>query len=109
MKAPTIEKTWGFERIIHNSTYCMKLLVYTRPIASSLHFHTKKCETFYIASGRFELEIDDNPKVTMLPGMAVTLVQGTRHRVRCLEPGTIVEASSYDDPADCVRLEPSET
>ncbi len=109
MKTQTIPKSWGFERIIHNSTYCMKLLVYERTIASSLHYHMGKHETFYVASGVFELEVNDNPKVTLRPGMSVSLVQGTRHRLRCLEPGIIVEASSHDDPEDCVRLEPSET
>jgi len=29
--------------------------------------------------------------------------------VRCVVPGVIVEASTHDDPDDCIRLVPSES
>jgi quercetin dioxygenase-like cupin family protein len=106
------EKSWGYEKLIHNGAYCMKLLVYMRPIASSLHFHTEKHESFYIASGRFEIEsgaCGQYISCVHKAGDHIVLPAGTVHRVRCLEPGTIVEASSHDDPQDCVRLEPSES
>jgi mannose-6-phosphate isomerase-like protein (cupin superfamily) len=111
--AVKIEKAWGYEQVIYNGAYCMKLLVYTRRIASSLHFHKGKHETFYVASGRFQIEIGlfgDLPiPRPMGPGDGVVLEPLTCHRVRCLEPGTIIEASTHDDPDDCVRLIPSET
>jgi quercetin dioxygenase-like cupin family protein len=104
-----IEKSWGYEKIIHNSRYCMKLLVYTKPIASSLHFHIEKHECFFIASGLFKIETDGGPPMTYEPGDHVEIPAGMKHRVRCVEPGCIVEASTYDDPQDCIRLEPSES
>jgi quercetin dioxygenase-like cupin family protein len=104
-----IEKSWGYEKIIYNGSYCMKLLVYLKPIASSLHFHVSKHESFYVASGQFKIDQGDGIRYTYGPGDHIVLTQGTKHRVRCIEPGTIVEASTHDDPADCVRLEPSET
>lgn len=104
-----IEKSWGFERLIHNGAYCMKLLVYTKRIASSLHYHVAKHESFYVASGKFVLENAMGPSQMMNPGDSVVLGPGAHHRLRCLEPGTIVEASTHDDPEDCVRLIPSES
>ena len=108
-------KTWGYEELVHNGDYCMKLLVYTRTIASSLHYHERKHETFYVASGQFQLEINELPygrvdrfHAVLMPGKTVVLPPNTVHRVRCIVPGVIVEASSHDDPNDCVRLEPSE-
>jgi mannose-6-phosphate isomerase-like protein (cupin superfamily) len=105
-----IEKSWGYEKIIENGQYCMKLLVYTRPIASSLHYHARKHETFYVASGKFRIEWGHKRIAwTFEEGDHLALPPGTPHRVRCLVPGVIVEASSHDDPQDCVRLEPSES
>ena len=117
MAVKVVGKSWGFEKIIHNGEegegpYCMKLLVYMKEIASSLHFHKAKHETFYVAHGVFELEtqVDHRIKVERLStGDSVVLPAGTIHRVRCLKIGTIVEASTHDDPEDCVRLEASET
>lgn len=105
--SPITEKSWGYEKVIVNDDYCMKLLVYLKPIASSLHFHRKKHETFYIASGRFQIDHGGTP-FTYLPGDHLNIPPGLQHRVRCLEPGVIVEASTHDDPDDCERLVPSE-
>ena len=120
-----IPKSWGRELILENGQYCMKLLEYTKPIASSLHYHNEKLESFYVASGRFEIEIgsyemgmSDEGYIVASPvqtiqnfsaGSFITLPPRTHHRVRCIEPGVIVEASTHDDPEDCVRLVPSET
>lgn len=104
-----VEKSWGYEHIIMNDGYCCKLLVYTRPgIASSLHYHERKHETFVVGSGVFEVEKHGEKRV-MNAGQAIIMAQGVHHRVRCIEPGFIVEASTHDDPNDCVRLVPSET
>lgn len=103
-----IEKNWGYEEIVHNDGYCMKLLVYTKRIASSLHYHLYKHETFYVASGSFQ--IDDGNKLYQMPtGWSVVLAPNTPHRVRCLEPGIIVEASTFASDNDCIRLIPSES
>lgn len=103
-----VHKTWGHEDVLHNGDYCCKLLVYTRRIASSLHYHARKHECFYVASGAFQIEVDDRPATHLYPGDHVVLAPRTLHRLRCLEPGTVVEASSFDDPEDCVRVVPSD-
>lgn len=111
-----VEKKWGREVILHNDTdYCCKLLVYEKQIASSQHYHKYKHETFTVLSGRFYIEWGTKKEPaslgarTFTAGAALVLEPGTVHRVRCLQaPGIIVEASSQDDPDDCVRLIPSE-
>ena len=103
-----VEKSWGYEEIIHNGDYCCKKLVYEIPIASSLHYHQHKHETFFVHSGKFKIEIDGGEPQDLAIGQAVILPPGTRHRIRCIEPGMILEASTFDNPFDCVRLIPSE-
>lgn len=115
MPALKIPKIWGREIILHNEGYCCKLLQYDGIRTSSKHYHEKKHETFVIADGLFEIEwFDlDNPnnrdQRQYGPGACLSLEPRTVHRVKCLTPngGTIIEASSKDDPDDCVRLEPS--
>lgn len=113
MSLPRIDKSWGYEELIYNDLYCAKLLVYTRRIASSLHYHEHKTETFIITRGQFEIEIGalDNPdrtKELYTAGDSITIPPLTPHRVRCIVQGTIVECSTKDDQDDCVRLVPSE-
>lgn len=114
MGPTTVEKKWGLERILHNDGYCCKLLVYQKQIASSKHYHEHKHETFVVLSGKFYVEfysLDDadvrGAKI-IVPGSCLILAPRTVHQLRCLEQGIIVEASSQDDPDDCVRLVPSE-
>lgn len=104
-----IEKSWGYEEIIHNGTYCCKKLVYTHPSTSSLHYHVEKHECFVVAAGLFKLQSGlvspayDEWRI-FGPGDFIVLSPGTPHRLRCIAPGFIVEASTHDDPNDCVRL-----
>jgi quercetin dioxygenase-like cupin family protein len=106
-----IEKSWGYEEIIENGFYCCKLLVYTKPIASSMHYHERKHETFVVQDGLFSLRVQPYSLEWrfMEQGDYVVLPPGTVHQLRCHSPGTIVEASTHDDPEDCIRLLPSET
>lgn len=101
------QKNWGHELLIHNKQYCCKLLVYEKNIASSLHYHERKHETFVVLSGEFIVSRIGHT-VQMGPGDKLVIPPMTPHRVRCVKPGTIVEASTYDDPSDCIRLSPSE-
>lgn len=110
-----IEKSWGYELILHNGDYCCKKLVYTKHIASSMHYHEKKHETFVVGAGSFMIETADTQKGRTtrsrlyVPGDFMILPPGATHRVRCIELGFLIEASTHDDPLDCVRLEASET
>jgi hypothetical protein len=110
-----VRKMWGREVILYNGAYCCKLLQYDGVRTSSEHYHENKHETFVIVKGVFEIEVyhKDTPehlnKYRMGPGAALILVPYTVHKVTCVskDGGWIAEASSHDDPADCVRLAPS--
>jgi len=110
-----IPKLWGREVLLVEEPYCVKILQYDGIRTSSLHYHETKHETFVILSGLFEIErysLDDpNDQETSRrgPGAALVLPPRTVHRVKCIHPegGAIVEASSKEDPDDCVRLAPS--
>jgi hypothetical protein len=110
-----VPKVWGREIILHNDVYCCKLLQYDGVRTSSQHYHEKKHETFVILKGFFELDwysLDDpavNGHQRMGPGGVLSLDPRTVHLVKCVTPtgGVIVEASTQDDPNDCVRLAPS--
>jgi mannose-6-phosphate isomerase-like protein (cupin superfamily) len=110
-----IPKMWGREIILHNAEYCCKLLQYDGVRTSSEHYHEKKHETFVIVKGYFEIERypKDQPypriKAVYGPGAAIVLPPGTVHKLTCMTPegGLIVEASTHDDPSDCVRIAPS--
>lgn len=118
----TIAKSWGREEIYSgrevNSPYCIKKLVYNHRIASSLHYHNYKHETFCVLKGMFSLEMgapgagkEGWSEVRRLKGGDVAVIpQRTRHRLRLLSkpPGVILECSTADDPEDCVRLAVSE-
>lgn len=108
-------KIWGHEIVLYNGAYCCKLLVYDAVRTSSQHYHEKKHETFVVIRGTFDIEwyMLDDPTTKGAqrfgPGAALVLEPRTVHLVKCLsrEGGTIVEASTHDDPDDCVRLKPS--
>ena len=108
-------KMWGHEILLHNDQYCAKLLVYDGVRTSSKHYHERKHETFVVVRGLFDIEwyMLDAPEAKGAkkfgPGAVLVLEPRTVHRVQCLSPdgGMIMEASTYDDPNDCVRLAPS--
>jgi hypothetical protein len=115
MPANRIPKIWGHEVVLHNEGYCAKLLVYDGIRTSSKHYHERKHETFVVVRGTFDIEwysLDDPTSKGAQkfgPGAALVLAPRTVHLVRCLskEGGVLAESSTHDDPADCVRLEPS--
>ena len=51
-----VQKGWGFEKIIvNNDKYCGKILYFVKGKRCSLHYHKLKQETFFIESGRLEI------------------------------------------------------
>ncbi|MDX6454858.1 MAG: mannose-6-phosphate isomerase [Gaiellaceae bacterium] len=107
-----VEKPWGWELIwAHADAYVGKILFVRSGHSLSLQFHRQKDESWYVESGRAELELGDagqsvlnNEVITA--GASFHFPAGTVHRVRALEDTTILEVSTpYLD--DVVRLEDS--
>ena len=105
-----VEKPWGYELIwALTDVYCGKLLVVNAGQALSMQFHREKDESWYVLSGRAEIEMaaagESVPASEVVtPGAAFRITPGTVHRVKALEDTTILEVSTPEID-DVVRLE----
>ena len=105
-----VDKPWGYEEhfAIVDGRYCGKVLYVDQGHALSLQYHEQKEETVAVHSGRVLFEVGDTDTALesfeLLPGEAVHLRPGTRHRLTALEDSVILEASTTELD-DVVRLE----
>jgi len=110
-KPNKVEKGWGYELHIHNDDgYCSKILHFNKGAAFSTHFHLKKHETWFVASGYLILMIIDTKDATkkqyeLHQGDVIIIPQGTPHKLLALEESEIFEASTLDDSRDSYRVE----
>jgi mannose-6-phosphate isomerase len=105
-----VEKPWGFELIwAEAEDYVGKILFVRAGHSLSLQFHREKDESWYVESGRAELELGDagerllNTEV-ITAGACFRFRPGTVHRVTALDDTTILEVST-PHLEDVVRLE----
>jgi mannose-6-phosphate isomerase len=105
-----VEKPWGWELVwAQTDAYVGKLLFVAAGQSLSLQFHRVKDESWYVESGRAELELGEGgnavlKKEVVLPGACFRFPPGTVHRVKALEDTLIVEVST-PHLDDVVRLE----
>lgn len=107
-----VEKPWGHELVwALTDDYCGKLLFVKAGESLSLQFHREKDESWFLQTGRAELEMgapgDKTPNSEIVgPGAAFRIRPGTVHRVKALEDTVILEVST-PQIEDVVRLEDS--
>ena len=105
-----VEKPWGHELIWARAEgYAGKLLFVRAGKALSLQFHREKDESWYVLSGRAELQLGEAGQAVLVTevvgsGAAFRFRPGTVHRVRAVEDTTILEVSTAQLD-DVVRLE----
>jgi mannose-6-phosphate isomerase len=105
-----VEKPWGWELIwAHAEQYVGKVLFVRAGHSLSLQFHRAKDESWYVESGRAELELGEVgdailKREVVTPGACFRYRPGTVHRVTALEDTTILEVST-PHLDDVVRLE----
>jgi mannose-6-phosphate isomerase len=105
-----VEKPWGWELIwAQAEQYVGKILFVRAGQSLSLQYHVQKDESWYVETGRAELELgevgtDVLETETIVPGDCFRFRPGTVHRVTALEDTTIVEVST-PQLEDVVRLE----
>lgn len=119
-RAKDVPKGWGKEVWIANNVvtdgrfptgYSGKLLVYDKEGAkSSMHFHTVKHETFYVAKGEFVVWYYNPDNADLLheivrEGDTVTIPPNNPHQVVLRgASGVIIEFASTDYPWDNFRV-----
>ena len=105
-----IPKAWGEEVIIHNDEeYCGKILRFKAAAKFSMHFHIKKKETWYIASGKFTLICIDTKNATEVQtllnvGDIVEIERGDPHQLITETGGEIFEVSTQHFDNDSYRI-----
>jgi N-acetylneuraminate synthase len=100
-------KAWGEEIwIVNNEEYCGKLLKYNAGWQSSLHNHKNKHETFYLLSGRVDIQVEQK-KTRLKIGDVVTLDRGVKHRITAFTNAVIIEFSTPHSDEDVYREEES--
>ena len=105
-----VPKGWGHEVIfVNNDKYCGKILHFNTGGRFSMHYHLKKQETWYVASGRFQFKYIDTRNADILEttlnvGDSVTNQLGEPHQIICLEEGDIFEVSTTHYDSDSYRV-----
>ena len=105
-----VEKPWGWELVwAEADAYVGKLLFVGAGHSLSLQFHRVKDESWYVESGRAELQLGEPGNAVLNaevvgPGACFRFRPGTVHRLKAIEDTLIVEVST-PHLDDVVRLE----
>ena len=106
-----IPKAWGEEIIIHNGNdYCGKLLRFREGGMFSMHFHSKKTETWIVNKGSLELITIDTrtaarQKINIIKGDIIHIEPNTPHKLYAFEESEIFEVSTPHFDDDSYRIE----
>ena len=112
-KAKRVDKDWGREIWMANNekeNYCGKILYIKFGHSTSMHFHQKKHETFYILEGALDIEIIDTITTdkyvkTINEGEVFVLDRLIPHRL-VPKGGDVkfVEISTFHEDSDSYRV-----
>lgn len=111
MKQPVrrVEKPWGYELIFaHTNRYAGKLLHIEPGEALSLQFHHRKDETFFVARGEIDLQVEEEGRMALQrleEGESYHVTPGTKHRMVAGAAGCDLFEVSTSELDDVVRLE----
>ena len=113
-KAKKVDKSWGYE--IHRvnnkeENYCSKILFIEKGKGTSMHYHLKKHETFYVREGMlFVTTIDpqtiESTVTALLPGECMEIPRGMAHQLSAPEDEEVEfdETSTFDEVEDSYRV-----
>mgnify|MGYP001585103941 FL=1 len=102
------QKIWGNERwLVNTKDYCGKILTVNKGYRSSIRYHRKKDETFYLLSGRILIETGGKERI-MQEEDVQRILPLTEHRFTGLEKSVIIEFSTHHEEEDSYRTTLSE-
>ena len=109
-----IEKYWGhMVNLFQNDLFCMKKIFMKKDTQSSMEFHIKKVESYYIDSGKLKVGLrvgrGENKSVILEKGDVYHIEPGLVHMRMALEDTIIIEASTKDDDGDSHLIEDGKT
>lgn len=105
----SVTKPWGREEwVVVTDRYAMKIIDIRKGARTSLQYHKRKHEYFYVDGGLLRLELeDDNGRMaahTLKPGDGIEIKPGRKHRAAAVEDLRIIEVST-PELDDVVRVE----
>ena len=110
-KGKYVEKGWGWEKwIVNSSEYCGKLLYFVKDKRCSWHYHKLKDEVFYVQSGRVRVKYSERDdlnsacEVILEKGENFHVFRGLRHQVIALEDTELFEFSTQHFDSDSYRI-----
>jgi mannose-6-phosphate isomerase-like protein (cupin superfamily) len=111
-----VSKGWGSEEIwATNDRYCGKFMHFHLGGRSSMHFHEWKDETWYVLSGRFQVEVIDTCDASrrihdLVPGDTWHNPPFQPHQLEALvDNSSISEVSTADSVEDNYRIIPGDS
>lgn len=107
------ETYWGSIETARRWPVAMKRIIMRAGTQSSLEFHTRKHEIYWVLSGRLKVGVRYgraiNDSIELSPGECLYLKPGDMHMRIALEDTIIMEACAFDDDADTHFVEDGKT
>ncbi len=102
---PIMQKYWGSISTLHSDdNMCVKHIKMNAGEKSSLEYHCKKEEWYYVLSGellvRMRIRRAENVNITLYPGSVYHIPVGLMHQRQALKDTEIIEWSNKDNDAD---------
>ena len=103
--ADVIEKYWGnMFAIFENDNFCVKRIFMKKDSQSSLEYHVKKKEMYFIETGKLKVGLRvgraQNTSLILEAGEIFHINPGLMHMRMALEDTVIIEVSTKDNDSD---------
>ena len=109
-----VEKYWGnMQTLFEGDNYTVKRIFMNKGTQSSLEYHIKKKESYYIERGKLKVGVRigraENKSITLREGDIFHIPVGLMHMRIAEEDVTIIEVSTKDDDTDSHLVEDGKT
>jgi len=110
----SVEKYWGdMKTLFENDQYTVKRIFMKKNTQSSMEYHVKKKESYYIEKGKLKIGTRigraKNTSLILNQGDIFHIPVGFMHMRIALEDTVIIEFSTLDDDADSHIVEDGKT